>query len=120
MHMSPSQINTVNVFTGFLPFQLQMGHSPHLIPPILNVELPLMKRDLNTCHAMTMLEHITFYVTEAKDHLLTVKVSQAHFVNQHRAEEVVYAVGDKVMLSTEHHCCKYMQAYSGRVAKFMP
>ena len=33
-----------------------------------------MKQDLNMCHAMTMLEHITLYDAEAKDHLFTAKV----------------------------------------------
>jgi hypothetical protein len=72
------------------------------------------------CHTMTMLEHIALYVAEAKDHLLAAKVFQAHFVNQHRAEKVVYAVGDKVILSTKHHCRTCMQAHSGQVAKFTP
>ncbi|KIM84434.1 hypothetical protein PILCRDRAFT_23923, partial [Piloderma croceum F 1598] len=110
-------MNTVNVSTGFLPFQLRMGHSPRLIPPISNAEQSQATEDLDTHQAVTMLELIALNVAEAKDNLLAAKVSQAHFVNQHRGEEVVYAVGNKVMLSTEHRRREYMQAHSGRVAK---
>jgi len=112
-------MNTANVSTGFSLFQLRMGHSPRLIPPISNVEQSLVTQDLDMHQAMMMLELITLNVAEAKDNLLMAKVAQAHFANQYRGKEVVYAVGEKVMLSAEHRQCKYMQAHSGRVVKFM-
>ena len=34
-----SIMNTVNKSTNFFPFQLQLGHSPHIIPPLLRAPL---------------------------------------------------------------------------------
>jgi len=48
------------------------------------------------------------------------KVTQAEFANRHCADEIAFKVGEKVMLSTEHRRREYIQAKSGRVAKFMP
>jgi hypothetical protein len=67
-----------------------------------------------------LIKHITLDIKEAKDNLLAAKVAQAEFSNRHCGDEVVYSVGDKVMLSTVHRCHKYMQKNSDRVAKFMP
>jgi len=47
-------------------------------------------------------------VCEAKDNLLAAKISQAEFANKHRSEENIYAVGNKVMLSTVHRCHEYI------------
>jgi hypothetical protein len=41
-------------------------------------------------------------MNEAKDNLLTFKVSQAFHANRGCAAEEIYAVGNKVMLSTLH------------------
>ena len=48
------------------------------------------------------------------------KIDQAHFVNRHHGNEIIYSIGDKVMLSTEQRRREYMQKHDGRVAKFMP
>jgi hypothetical protein len=57
---------------------------------------------------------------EAQDNLLAAKASQATQVNKHRSPALDLHVGDKVMLSTKHRRCEYMQKGDKRVAKFMP
>src|SRR6202040_3524429 len=39
-HIRFAIMNTVNASTGFSNFQLHLGRSPHLIPPIVPTELP--------------------------------------------------------------------------------
>ncbi|GBE87359.1 Transposon Ty3-G Gag-Pol polyprotein [Sparassis crispa] len=56
---------------------------------------------------------------EAQDNLFLVKVNQAALANRSCSEEVSYAVGDKVLLSTFHCRWDYMQRGDNRVAKFM-
>lgn len=76
--------------------------------------------DIDATAAVALVEHIGLDVSEAQDNLLTAKINQAEFMNRHRADEIPYAVGDKVMLSTQNHRHEYMQKNSGHVAKFMP
>jgi hypothetical protein len=59
-------------------------------------------------------------VSEAQDNLLAAKISQAEFANRRRGDEIVYKVGERVMLSTKHRRRKYLQKHSGQVAKFLP
>ena len=70
--------------------------------------------------ALALIERINTNVTEAQDNLLSAKLNQAEFTNRHRTEEDVFSPGDKVWLSTEHRRWEYIQAKSGRMAKFMP
>ena len=56
---------------------------------------------------------------EAQDNLLLAKTDQAHHANKHRGAEIIYKVGDKVLLSTFHRWREYMQRGDHRVAKFM-
>jgi len=109
-------MNTVNASTGFSPFQLRMGCSPRLIPPLI----PGGENKPESISARELIERIALDVSEAQDNLLAAKISQSEFTNCHRNDEVIYKVGDKVMLSTENRRCKYMQRHSGRTAKFMP
>jgi hypothetical protein len=113
-------MNTINVSSGFSPFQLHMGHSPCLIPPIAPALAEEASSDVDTALALALIKCITLDIKEAKDNLLAAKVAQAEFANRHRGDEIVYSVGDKVMLSTIHRCREYMQKNSDRVAKFMP
>src|ERR1700729_458371 len=96
-------MNTINMSTNFSPFQLHMGRSPYIIPPLVPSELPpdLAGTD-DTALASTIINHIATEVNEAKDALLHAKVTQAHFANADRGREVVYAIGDLMMLSTLH------------------
>jgi hypothetical protein len=113
-------MNTVNVSTGFSPFQLCMGRSPRLIPPLVPGPAEGDVGSPDDKAALVLIERIALDVTEAKDNLLAAKVTQAEFANRHRADEIVFKPGDRVMLSTEHRRREYIQAKSGCVAKFMP
>jgi hypothetical protein len=77
-----------------------MGHSPRLIPPLVAPTVPIT--DTDKLAATSLIKHIALNVSEAQDNLLMAKITQSEFANKHRSDEVVYAVGDKVMLSTKH------------------
>jgi hypothetical protein len=110
-------MNTVNASTGFSPFQLHLGRSPRLLPPLV----PLARvSGTEDCTAHAFLERLHMDMLEARDTLLASKVSQAASKNIHRSAEPSYQVGDLVWLSTKHRRREYMQKGDGRVAKFMP
>jgi len=110
-------MNTVNASTGFSPFQLHLGRSPRLLPPLLPLSCVSATED---CAAHAFMEHLQMDVLEARDALLASKVSQATSKNKLRSPEPTYQVGDLVLLSTKHRHRDYMQKGDGRVAKFMP
>jgi hypothetical protein len=87
--------------------------------------LPKQDQDPRHCSRIPdaskpLLQRLHIDVTKAQDSLLAAKITQAEFVNHHCSDEDTFKVGNKVMLSTEHHHHKYIQAKSGHVAKFMP
>jgi len=90
---------------GFSPFQLCMGHSPRLIPPLTEA---MANESLSDPDALTLVERIERDMVEAQDNLLVAKISQAEFANRHRADEVVHTVGNHVMLSIEHCRWEYL------------
>ena len=109
-------MNTVNVSTGFSPFQLHIGCSPHIIPPLISsAELAKGESDMHS-----FLFHLQDDVQEAQDCLLMAKVSQAATVNCHWNTDPHFQVGDLVMLSTRNHRHDYLLGGDKRVAKFMP
>jgi hypothetical protein len=95
-------MNSVNASTGFSGFQICMGHSPHIMPPL--IQGSLFNSTLETATAHSIISQIENNVAEAKDALLGVKVMQAFFANKSHAPEEHYNVGDWVMLATLH-CC---------------
>jgi hypothetical protein len=111
-------MNTVNSSTGFSPFQLHMGWSPRLILPLVPSISTNASREDND--ALTFIERIDTNMKEAQDNLLTAKINQAKFANQHRSDEHISSPGSKVMLSTEHRRREYIQGKSGCVTKFIP
>ncbi|GBE85259.1 Transposon Ty3-G Gag-Pol polyprotein [Sparassis crispa] len=111
-------MNTVNNSTGFSPFQLKTGHSPRLVPPFSQVSLADDTLDEAT-RAAELFTCLDTDIMEARDNLFLTKVNQAALANRSRSEEISYAVGDKVMLSTFHRHHDYMQRGDNHIAKFM-
>lgn len=112
-------MNTINASTGYSPFQLLQGRSPHLIPPLapLAADDSLLPEDER---ARALIQQLETDIADACDSLVLAKVNQARHANKHRGKEDAYAVGDYVMLATFHRRRDYMQKGDGRVAKFMP
>ena len=110
-------MNTVNASTGFSPFQLLMGMSPHVIPPLTSQDIAQVGP--SATDTAEVIRAIETNVMEAQDNLLLAKVHQALMANVHRGAEIEYAVGDRVLLSTFHRRRDYMQRGDHRVAKFM-
>jgi len=92
-------MNTVNASTGYSGFELHMGRSPRIIPPLVE---PIAGSDTEEFHVVEVVEQITAAVDEAKDNMLLAKVQQAYHANKHRGDDDVFMVGDRVMLSTLH------------------
>jgi hypothetical protein len=112
-------MNTVNASTSFLNFQLHIGRSPQLIPPIIPTVLPDTLRSAAS-NVEDVISQIQTDVFEAQDNLLRAKIFQEHYANSHRGVEVVYEVGNLVMLSTFNRRCNYHKKGDKRAAKFFP
>ena len=110
-------MNTINKSTGFTPFQLQMGHSPHMIPPLVPAKSNATVTDIDAWHVICQLEMDVF---EVQDNLLCAKISQSVQSNKHHSLKFLFRVGSPVRLSTSHHRNKYKAKGEKRVAKFMP
>lgn len=110
-------MNTVNPSMDFSRFQLHLGRSPRIIPPLVSHPTSQSIPDID---AHDLLRRIHLDVSEARDNLTLAKVSQRIQADKHRAPEVPFCVGDFVMLNTLNRRRAYMQAGDGRVAKFMP
>jgi hypothetical protein len=111
-----NMMNSINASTRFSNFQLHLGRSPRLIPPIVPSELP---DDLRSAAVRTeeLITQIRTDVMEAQDNLLQAKIFQEHFANTNRGEEFIYQVGDMVMLSTFNRRRKYRKKGEKRAAK---
>jgi len=109
-------MNSVNASTGFSPFQLHLGRSPRVLPPLSETQVA----DSDSFDAASFLSRLELDVLEAQDNLLAAKAQQAQAANRHRLANPHFAVGDKVMLSTKHRQHEYIMSGSGHVAKFMP
>jgi hypothetical protein len=75
-------MNTINISTGFSPFQLQMGRSPRIIPPITQsvINDAAVEGD-DALSALQLIHRLQLDVLEARNNLFAVKVAQAEFAN---------------------------------------
>jgi hypothetical protein len=89
-------MNTVNTSTGYTPFYLKSGHSPHILPPLMSP--PCDKSNSDTVTAMELITRLLQDGMDAQDNLLAAKTQQAHYANQHCGDKDVFQVGDLVML----------------------
>ena len=112
-------MNTINASTGYSGFQLHLGRSPHIIPPIVPSRLSPKLRSARPA-AETVIAQLQNDVADAKDNLLLAKVAQAHHAKHSRADEIIYKIGDKVMLSTFHQQREYKRRGKKRVVKNFP
>ena len=114
-------MNSVNASTGFSNFQIRLGHSPRLIPPLVpQTSHPTLSDTEEALHARDLIVQIHTDVVEAKDNLLQAKVFQTHYANFNRSPEIPFQLGDKVMLSTLHRRQEYKKKGEKRAAKFFP
>lgn len=114
-------MNTVNASNRFSGFQLKLGRSPKVIPPLITDNLPNYLRNTDEAAVVdAIISQVAADVAEAKDNLLAAKVAQAHTANTSRGREVVYMIGERVMLSMFNHRRDYKRKGEHRAAKFMP
>ena len=112
-------MNTVNASTGFSGFQLHLGWSPRVVPPIIPSALPAELQDAAKTAGDTI-TRLTNDVAEARDNLLLTKITQAHHTASARAPDPGYKIGDFVMLSTTNRRHEYKKKGEKRTAKFFP
>jgi Chromo (CHRromatin Organisation MOdifier) domain len=110
-------MNTMNKSTGFSPFQLQLGQSPRLIPPLITPVMMTMPEEQRAWELIDRLEQDVF---EVQDNLLKAKVTQATYADLMRKEDLKLDIGDHVMLSTKNRRQQYAAKGEKQVAKFMP
>lgn len=113
-------MNSVNSSTGFSPFQLHLGRSPRVLPPITEEKESQVTTVPEEQRAVTLLSQLKHDLMEAQDNLLAAKASQATHVNKSRAPTITFKIGDRVLLATKHRRREYIQKGDKRVAKFMP
>lgn len=109
-----AMMNTINSSTGFSGFQLRLGYSPKLIPPIVKESTDSDETPLQ------LIERINRDVKTAADNLLESKVLQADQANKHRDKDFEVNTGDKVWLSTENRRKEYSRNGDKIVLKLMP
>lgn len=96
-------MNMINVSTGFSPFQLRMGHSPCIIPPLVSLGNGVVE----DIHAEEVIKQLQEDIMEAQDNMLHAKTSQALCTNVDRADDFPFQEGQCVMLSTLHRQQEY-------------
>jgi hypothetical protein len=119
-------MNTVNAATGFSPFALKSGHSPRLIPPLVDALAPDLETETrptapaptsdreDTMH--TVMEQLTTDLLEARDLLTAAKISQAHHANKDRAPDCEFGVhsGTATVVNPSVLSSTYMREISGK------
>jgi hypothetical protein len=114
-------MNSVNASTGFSNFQIRLGRSPRLIPPIVPTAVTSPRSDADEAlRAQHLITTIETDVAEAKDNLIQAKIFQTHYANQNRSPDLPFKIDDHVMLSTLHRRQEYKKKGEKRAAKFFP
>jgi len=114
-----AMMNTLNASTGFSNFQLHLGRSLRLIPPIVPTNLPDTVWAAASS-AESVIARMNTDVMEAQDNLLQSKIFQEHYANSNRGAEFTYKVSDMVMLSTFRWHREFRKKGDKRSAKFFP
>jgi hypothetical protein len=109
-------MNTINSSTGFSPFQLHMGRSPCIIPPLV----PSAVNDIEDIRALDVIKKLKADVAEAKVNLAAAKISQCLQANNNHTDNFSLKIGDRVLLSTLHRQNDYKSKDAKRITKFMP
>ncbi|KAK0482930.1 hypothetical protein EDD18DRAFT_1025323, partial [Armillaria luteobubalina] len=108
--------STINSLTGFFGFQLHIGCSPQLIPPLVPDLFTLGTPPEDICVA-EIIEHMLNDICTAGGNLLALKVGMAHQANKHRALDFLPVVGDHVLLNMSHYRHDNAHGHSNQVAK---
>ena len=98
-HLSALEIannNSKQTSTGFTPYYLNSGHEIRLP---LDAALPLV--DGKNPIAAERIRRLHEDLIMAREHIERAQKRQAHYADQHR-RHVTFAVGDRVLLSTQH------------------
>lgn len=109
-------MNTINASTGFSPFQLHMGRSLWVMPPLVKA----MDSKVEDIWATEVIERLQLDVKETQDNMLRAKISQALSANLHCSNDFPFEKGHHVVLYTLHQWHKYKAKGEQWVAKFMP
>ena len=94
-------MNMINISMGYSGFQLRLGRSLCIIPPIVP---SILSPNLRSAGPMveTVITQLQNNITDPKDNLLLTKVAQAHYAKKSHGDKIMYNTGNKVMLSTFH------------------
>jgi hypothetical protein len=111
-------MNTINKSTGFSPFQLRMGRSVCIIPPLVSKEEPVDDKD--KINAWKIIKDLKLLTMEAQDNLLHTKISQSSQANKNRTLIFSFSIGSRVRLSTLNRHKEFKTSGEKTVAKFMP
>jgi hypothetical protein len=100
-HIHFQIMNTINASTGYSGFQLHLGRSPWIIPPLIP---SLLAPEQTDCRPLIsdLINRVNTDVADARDNLLLAKITQTHHANKSRTPNPLFSIGDLVMLSTSN------------------
>src|SRR5262245_24845065 len=109
-------MNTVNASTSFSLFQLHMGWSLQIIPPLISHNID----DIEDIQALDVIEHLEADVKKVKANLAATKLSQSVQANNDHTDNFPINKGNCVLLSMLNRCNEYKKKGEKHAAKFMP
>ena len=113
-------MNMVNMSMGFSPFQLWMGHSARVVPPLVLSNVASTATTMEEECARQVIKFIENIRMEAQDNLLQAKISQTAQANKSRSLTFPFAIGGCIRLSTLNRRHEYKASGEKHMAKFMP